>query len=297
VVEAGATAPGGDTTSSRTTFTTMNVGRLTTDSSPADGETVGVGMPIRLRFNVDVPSDKQAELLSHVEVTSTPTVAGAWHWFTSRDVHWRPQEYWPSGTKVTVTAKLKGVDVGANYWGLANWTSSFSIGEKHVSIIDTAAHQMQVYQSDQLVQQWPISAGKQGRETLGGTLVVIYKNADVLMDSTSIGIPRNAPDGYYQHVFSNTAISVNGFFVHAAPWSEGSQGVANVSHGCVNLSPERAQTFFGFSQMGDIVQVTNSPRVADYGDGEGDWQVPFAQFANSGTSIATPSAGNAPGGV
>ena len=60
------------------------------------------------------------------------------------------------------------------------------------------------------------------------------------------------------------------------------QGVRDVSHGCVNASPSAAQTFFNFSQVGDAVVVKNTARVADEGDGEGDWQVPFAQYANSG---------------
>lgn len=109
------------------------------------------------------------------------------------------------------------------------------------------------------------------------------------MDSLTIGIPRKAPDGYYEHVFWDTAISTNGFFVHSAPWDVGIQGFANVSHGCVNLSPDRAQTFYNFSQPGDVVIGSNTGRVADAGDGEGDWQIPFAQFANSGGTVAQPS--------
>jgi len=297
VVEVIATSPGGDTTSSRTSFATMDVDRLTTNATPGDGDTVGVGMPIALRFNADIPSEKQADFISHVTVQPVPFVAGAWHWFTNSEVHWRPQDYWPSGTKVTVTANLKGLEAGNNFWGLGNWSSAFTVGEKHVSIVDTASHQMQVFQSDQLVQSWPVSAGKPGRETLGGVLYVPYKTPDVLMDSLSIGIPRESPEGYYQHVLWDTAVSGNGFFVHAAPWSERSQGSDNVSHGCINLSPERAQTFYNFSQLGDIVEVRNSPRAADFGDGEGDWQIPFAQFANSGGTIVAPAAHNVPGGV
>ncbi|MFN2592611.1 MAG: Ig-like domain-containing protein [Candidatus Dormibacteria bacterium] len=297
VVEVNATSPGGDRTSSRTTFTTMNADRLTTDARPGDGDTVGIGMPITLRFNADVPSQKQADFISHVAVQSVPYVAGAWHWFTNSEVHWRPKDYWPTGTKVTVSANLRGLEASDNFWGLGNWTSSFTVGEKHVSVIDPVSHLMQVYQSDQLVQNWPVSAGKPGRDTIGGTLVVPYKTPDVLMDSLSIGIPRQSPEGYYQHVLWDTAISVNGFYVHAAPWSEASQGSANVSHGCVNLSPDRAQTFYNFSQIGDIVEVKNSPRTADFGDGEGDWQIPFEQFANSGGVIAAPPAHNVPGGV
>ena len=33
----------------------------------------------------------------------------------------------------------------------------------------------------------------------------------------------------------------SGNFVHSAPWSVGDQGKRNVSHGCINLSPENGQ--------------------------------------------------------
>src|SRR3712207_7321096 len=54
----------------------------------------------------------------------------------------------------------------------------------------------------------------------------------------------DAPGGYRTDVKFATRISNNGEFVHAAPWSLASQGSANVSHGCINLSTERAQWFY-----------------------------------------------------
>jgi lipoprotein-anchoring transpeptidase ErfK/SrfK len=188
---------------------------------------------------------------------------------------------------VNVSAKLRGVEAGGGAWGFGDFTSAMTIGEKHLSVVDVASHMMQVFQNDQLVQTWPISAGRANLPTIGGTLYVPYKSQDVKMDSLTLGIPRNSPDGYFDHVYWNTAISFNGFYIHAAPWDIAQQGVENVSHGCVNISPDRATTFFHFSQVGDIVQVKNSPRVADAGDGEGDWQIPFAQWANSGGALET----------
>ena len=104
------------------------------------------------------------------------------------------------------------------------------------------------------------------------------------MDSTSIGIPRENWDGYYEHVYWNTAISTDGYYVHGAPWSLAAQGVTNVSHGCVNLSPEHAMAFFNFSRVGDIVIVRGSTKPATSEDGEGDWQMPFDQFARTGSA-------------
>jgi lipoprotein-anchoring transpeptidase ErfK/SrfK len=252
-------------------------------------------MPIKLHFNADIPADRQLDLVSRVSVSSTPQVNGAWRWFAPDEVHWRPQVYWPSGAKVDVVANFRGLDVGGGVWGLANWTDTFTIGDSHVSYIDGHTHLMTVTSNGQTLSTWPASIGRPSNPTIGGTLVVLYKQQDVLMDSLSIGIPRTSPDGYYEHVYWDTAISTNGFFVHSAPWSEASQGNRNVSHGCVNLSPEHAITFYNFSRPGDVVIASNTGRAAEAGDGEGDWQVPFAQFANSGGQVAAPS--SLPGGI
>ena len=297
LVDVVADGPHGDVTTAETSFTTMAADRLTTDVTPADGDVVGVGMPITLRFNADIPSERQAAFLSHVTVQSTPPVSGSWHWFRDNEVHWRPADFWPSGTHVTVTANLRGIAAADGVWGFADWTSSFTVGPKHLSLVDVATHEMQVFENDQLIETWPISAGRASLPTISGTLYVPYKSPDVLMDSLTLGIPRKSPDGYYEHVFWNTAISVDGFYVHAAPWSEGQQGFENVSHGCVNLSTDRAITFFNWSQVGDVVVVKNSSRVADYGDGEGDWQIPSDQFSNSGGSVAVPDIPHHPGGI
>jgi lipoprotein-anchoring transpeptidase ErfK/SrfK len=297
MVEASAHGLHGLATSTRSAFKTEATAvRLTTTQQPADGSTVGVGMPVILRFNNPIPAERQAAVVQRVAVQATPATVGAWHWFSPSEVHWRPRDYWQPGTKVTVLANLRGVDAGNDVWGLGDFSFGFTIGEKHVSVIDTAAHQMTVSASDQVIHTYPISAGRTKNPTLNGVLIVRYRQYDVLMDSESIGIPRYSPDGYYEHVYWDTAISTDGFFVHSAPWSMWAQGGSNVSHGCVNLSPQRAQEFYSFSQIGDIVQVTNSPRAANAGDGEGDWQIPFAQFANSGGPDASTPATSGPGG-
>jgi lipoprotein-anchoring transpeptidase ErfK/SrfK len=297
LVEATARGQNGLTGISRSGFTTeTTAGRLTAAPQPVDGSTVGVGMPVILRFNSPIPPERQAALLQRVTVQATPATVGAWHWFAPTEVHWRPRDYWQPGTKVTVTANLRGLDAGNDVWGLGDFGYAFTIGEKHVSTIDTVSHQMTVTANDQVVHTYPISAGRTKNPTISGVLVVRYKQYDVLMDSSSIGIPRYSADGYYEHVYWDTAVSTSGYFVHSAPWSMWAQGGSNVSHGCVNLSPARAQEFYQFSQIGDIVQVTGSSLTADASDGEGDWQIPFDQFANSGAGAAPPPASARPGG-
>jgi lipoprotein-anchoring transpeptidase ErfK/SrfK len=268
--------------------TAPRVSILRTSMRPQAGDTVGVGMPIILRFSADVAPEHRLELIDHIRVTSDPAVLGAWHWFAPNEVHWRPASYWSPGTQVAVTADLDGVPAGGGVLGRDNWWRTFTVGPKHVSIVDTVTHRMRVFDGDRLIDTWPLSAGRSDLQTISGTLYVRYKVQDVLMDSTSIGIPRDAWDGYYEHVYWNTAISTDGYYVHGAPWSLAAQGFANVSHGCVNLSPEHAMAFFNFSRPGDIVMVQGSTRPATAEDGEGDWQMSFDQFASRRGSSTAP---------
>jgi len=244
-------------TTATSTFTTVSPATLSTPSiGPLDGTTVGVGMPIRLYFDDSVADQAAVERNLHV-TTSTPT-DGVWSWLSDSEVHFRPSTYWPANTQVTVEADLFGVDFGNGVWGEKDRTVSFTVGEKHVSVADAGAHSLAVYDSDQLVQTYPMSAGSGENPTRNGSHVVLEKFADITMDSSTFGLAADAPGGYRTDVKYATRISNNGEFVHAAPWSVGSQGSANVSHGCINLSTERAKWFYDFSQPGDVVEVVNS---------------------------------------
>jgi lipoprotein-anchoring transpeptidase ErfK/SrfK len=300
-----AVGAGGTHTSTATSFSTLGTvtGRLLSTSTPTDGATVGVGQTIDLTFNTSVPVSQRPAIVQHLVVTSTPPQAGAWHWFSGSEVHYRPAVYWASGTKVTLNANLHGVNAGNGIWGLAGWTKSFTVGAKHVSLIDDTTHTMKVYTNDQLIDTWPVSLGKPGFRTLEGTLIVLYKAQSVVMDSCgtfggAACIPGTT-NYYHSAVYWDTAVSSNGFFIHAAPWSEGSQGFSDVSHGCINLSIPRAITFYNYSIPGDVVVISHTGNIADITNGEADWQIPFAQYDNTGVAqaaatVTPPTA--APGG-
>jgi len=258
-------------------FTTLQpVGLLDPLILPDDGLTVGVGMPIVIRFKS--PVQNRDLVTSHLSVVMSDPVEGAWHWFTDRELHYRPQQYWPTGEQVSLTASLAGLDVGGGVWGDANRAVHFTVGDSHISTVDTVAHTMTVTSNGQAIRTMNQSAGRTQYPTMNGIHFVWFRQQDVLMDSQTVGIPRNSPDGYYEHVFWDVAISLGGEFVHAAPWSLGAQGRSNVSHGCVNLSPADAQWFFGFSRLGDVVHVTGSPRQPTFGDGVADWNTPWDQW-------------------
>ena len=81
------------------------------------------------------------------------------------------------------------------------------------------------------------------------------------MDSSTYGVPSNSPNGYRTEVDYATQISYSGIYVHAAPWSVGSQGYSNVSHGCLNVSTSNAQWFYDNTKRGDIVEIVQHRRV------------------------------------
>jgi lipoprotein-anchoring transpeptidase ErfK/SrfK len=266
-------------TTASSSFTTVSPATLSTPSvGPLDGQTVGVGMPIRVYF--DDPVADKAAVESHLQVTSSTPTDGVWSWLNDAEVHFRPSTYWPANTEVTLDANLYGVDFGEGVWGEKNRSVSFSIGAKHVSIADAATHVLEVYDGDQLVQSYPMSAGGPDFPSRNGPHVVTELNRDRVMDSSTYGVPVDSPNGYRTPVKYAVRLSNNGEFVHAAPWSVAQQGNSNVSHGCINLSTERAAWFFHFSQPGDVVEIKNSigPTLSAADGDIYDWAIPWDQW-------------------
>jgi lipoprotein-anchoring transpeptidase ErfK/SrfK len=261
------------------TFTTLTPAKsLKVRAAPLNGATVGVGQPLAVYLTAPV-TDKAA-LLARLQVTTTPAVEGAWHWFSSTELHWRPENFWAAGTKVSMVANLAGWNAGNGVWGVENRTVAFTIGDAHVSTVDASTHEMTVTSNGQVVKTIPVSTGRDKYPTKSGIHVVNDKEQTTIMDSSTVGIPVNSSDGYRETVHWNVRISNSGEFVHAAPWSVGSQGRSNVSHGCVNASTADATWFFKFTRLGDVVIVQNTPSKLEPTNGFGDWNVPWAQWAN-----------------
>jgi lipoprotein-anchoring transpeptidase ErfK/SrfK len=276
--------PSGVVTRKTSSFTTLEpAARLSASVMPLDGETVGVGMPIVIFFNA--PVDNRAAVERRLHVTTSTGVAGGWHWFNDKEIHYRPKAYWPTGTKVSLKVDLNGVDAGNGVWGTRDRQIDFRIGQRHVSVVNVNSHKMTVTSGGKTVKVFPMSAGRPKYPTTNGIHFTLEKAKTVTMDSATVGIPRDSPDGYFETVHWNVRISNTGEFVHAAPWSVGSQGSTNVSHGCVNLSVANATWFYNFSQRGDIVQVVGSPKKPnDWALGVVDWNLPWNQWI-SGSAL------------
>jgi lipoprotein-anchoring transpeptidase ErfK/SrfK len=267
----------GTPTRRQSSFTTLRPrAELRAAVMPLDGETVGVGLPIGVWFSQPVAD--RAAVERRLQVSSSKPVTGAWRWFADNEVHYRPKAYWPSGSKVTLRARLAGTDAGRGVWGVADRTIRFTIGERRVSVVDVRTHRMKVTSGGRTLRVLPVSTGRDRYPTTNGVHFVLEKNSVKVMDSSTVGIPRNGPGGYYQRVAWSVRISNSGEFVHAAPWSTGAQGSSNVSHGCVNLSTANAAWFFRLTRRGDVVEVRGSPKRPGSSFGVADWNMSWSRW-------------------
>ncbi|MGH8823638.1 MAG: Ig-like domain-containing protein [Jiangellaceae bacterium] len=257
--------------------------RLTLTLQPGDGDVVGVGAPVIVRFDQEVT--EQADVEAAMHVSSQPQVVGAWRWLSSTEAHFRPQEYWPAGTQVGVDLDLNGVQAGDDLWGGRAYTFRFTIGNAQVASVDAAAHTMTVTVDGAPVGTWDASLGRPEFATRNGTYIVLEKDEKHRMTSCSVEITcdESDPEYYDLEVDWNVRLTWSGAFVHSAPWSETAQGSENVSHGCVNLSERNARSYFDMARYGDVVTVQNSTRgpedlVARGDPGMADWNLTWSEY-------------------
>jgi lipoprotein-anchoring transpeptidase ErfK/SrfK len=264
------------------TFTDKPSKVLRASVSP-DNRTVGVGMPITVSLSAKPAS--RAAVERRLTVTTSKPVTGAWHWFDDTSLHWRPKDFWPANTHVTVKAKLKGVKFGKNTYGDHNTNASFDIGKSNINTVDVAAHRMTVTTNGKVLRTIPVTTGNSRLPTRAGIKVIVTKERSVVMDSATVDIPASSPDAYKLTVKNAMRLTWSGEFIHAAPWSVGSQGVANVSHGCTGMSNANAAWMFDHSQIGDVVKYINSSRPLEQGNGYTDWNIPWSQWL-AGSALA-----------
>jgi lipoprotein-anchoring transpeptidase ErfK/SrfK len=262
----------------RMTFRTHSPANLTSAYMlPNDGEVVGVGEPVAIRFDENVPNRLAAQRA--IKITTNPPVDGAFYWLNNREVRWRPEKYWQPGTQVDVAANIYGVDMGDGLFGQENTKTHFTIGDAVISTADDNTKMVTVRRNGEVVKTMPTSMGKNSTPTSNGVYIVGDRFTHIIMDSSTYGVPVNSPNGYRTDVEWATQISYSGIFIHSAPWSVGAQGNTNTSHGCLNVSPSNAVWFYNNSKRGDIVEVINTVGgILPGTEGLGDWNVPWDQW-------------------
>ncbi|MFC4534905.1 L,D-transpeptidase [Sphaerisporangium dianthi] len=278
---------GGGPATASSTFTTLKPAqelRIADITPNLKGETVGVGMPIMVRFSRPV-GDKEA-VEQALKVTAEKPVAGAWRWIDDSLAIYRTAKYWPAHQKVRFAAYLEGVRAGKDVYGVRNYATTMKIGAAWVSSVNTRSHTMIVRKDGKIVQRMAISAGKATtREytTTNGVHLTMERGNPVTMISPG---KKKGDPGYYKEIVNHAVrISNSGEYVHSAPWSVGSQGRANVSHGCVNARPDQARWFYENFHRGDVVKIAGTNRALEWNNGWGYWQMPYKQW-KKGSALA-----------
>lgn len=271
------------------TFKTLTPDRtFQTEIFEGYDQTYGVGMPIMLIFSQPI-TDKAAVERS-LQLTTSKPVVGAWYWDGDEHLDFRPRDYWPADTTVSFDGHLNGVDGGDGGYGTADLTQTFKIGQSVIAVASTLTHQTQIYVGGKLTYTWPISTGKTTTPTPDGTYLTVEKGNPVRM----IGGKKGTP-GYYDELV-NWAVrfTFSGDYYHSAPWSVVDQGFTNVSHGCVNLPPADAETYYKMAVPGDPVTVIGSPKGGNWDDGWTEWFDDWSQYLHGSATHMAVEAG--PGG-
>ncbi|MFD8823582.1 Ig-like domain-containing protein [Streptomyces sp. NPDC059605] len=243
--------------------------------------TYGVGQPITAELSAPVRDRaSRATVERALRVRSTPAVTGSWYWVDDKTLHYRPKEYWPARATIEVTSGLAGIRVTDTLHGAPAKALKLTTGDRIEAVTDASAHSMTVKRNGKVINTIPVTTGKPGFATRNGVKVVLGKEYRVRMRGETIGIAEGSSDSYDLQVYYATRVTWSGEYVHAAPWSTGSQGYANVSHGCTGMSTGQAEWFFNTVREGDIVEVVGSQgeTMAPFGNGYGDWNLTWAKW-------------------
>ncbi|OBI99901.1 hypothetical protein A5660_00215 [Mycobacterium alsense] len=225
--------------------------------APTRGAVVGVAHPVVVTFRAPVTDRRAAE--SAIAIKSAPAMTGRYEWLDDDVVRWVPDRFWPAHS--TMALSVGGI------------TTEFQTGPAVVGVASISDHTFTVsidgveagpppslpapHHRPHFGEQGvlPASMGRPEYPTPVGTYTVLSKERSVVMDSSSVGIPVDDPDGYVIPVDYAVRISGRGLFVHSAPWAVDAMGLENVSHGCISLSPADAEWYFDNVNVGDPVIV------------------------------------------
>ena len=266
-VTATAATGAGVTTTKTSTFRTLTPSStFYTEIFEGYQQTYGVGMPIILTFSA--PVQDKAAVERSIELQTSNPVVGSWYWDGNQTLDFRPRDYWPAHTTVSFTGHFDGVESAPGVYGYHTLTQTFDIGDSVVAVASTATHKTQIYLYGHLKYDWNISAGKPGDDTPDGSYLTIEKENPVRM----IG------PGYDLLVPWSVRFTFSGDYYHDAYWSVNEQGFENVSHGCVNLSPADAETYYKLAVPGDPITITSSPRSGEWDNGWTEWFLSWPQY-------------------
>ncbi len=268
--------PAGKTVTATSSFRTLTPPATMSAVTALGDQTYGVGMPIMITFSS--PVTRRAAVEKAIQITSSNPVVGAWMWDGNQALDFRTQVYWPQHTDVSFVAHFNGLEFAPGVFGTADLSQSFRIGNSLIGVTSTRTHHTRIYWKDKLYGVWPDSSGMPGDDTANGAYLTIEKGNPVLMSGP----------GYHDvPVYWSVRFTWSGNYYHAAPWSLYEQGFTNVSHGCVNLSPANAETYYNWAVPGDPITIVGSPATGIWDDGYTEWFYSWNQLLkHSATHLA-----------
>jgi lipoprotein-anchoring transpeptidase ErfK/SrfK len=272
-----ATGDDGRPATATSTFTTMAKPskQVRVSSFLGDGQVVGVGMPLIVRFSRGIPKDYRDDVQRRMTVTSTPAQEGIWHWVSPTEVRYRPKTYWKANTRISYKIQTGGLPMGDGYYGRNDLTVDIKTGPALLMTVDNKTKTMTVTRDGKVIKTIPVSLGKKSTPSSSGTMVIIEKKAKTVFDTRDEPDPANR---YVVDIEYAQRLTWGGEYIHAAPWSVGDQGRRNVSHGCVNMSTENARWLFNQTRVGDPVVVKGTERKLQHGNGWTDWNLSWDEY-------------------
>ncbi|MFI6231501.1 Ig-like domain-containing protein [Micromonospora echinospora] len=288
-----ATGSDGKAATATHSFTTMakpaNQVRVT--SFLGDGQVVGVGMPLIVKFGRAIPEDYRDDVQSRMTVRSDPPQEGIWHWVSPTEIRYRPKEFWQAGSTVQYRVQAGGLPMGAGWYGRADLTVDVKVGAATVMTVDNKTKRMTVTRDGKVIKTIPVSLGKKSTPSSSGTMVVIEKLKETVFDTFDELGPE---EGYRTDIDFAQRLTWGGEFIHAAPWSEGQQGRVNVSHGCVNVSMADGAWLFNQTRIGDPVTVKGTERKLQNGNGWTDWNMSWDEYVKGSALPYEPGVASSP---
>jgi lipoprotein-anchoring transpeptidase ErfK/SrfK len=250
--------------------------------TPEDGSKVGVGMPFSVRFTRGITRPEDVE--KAIKIKTEPAVDVRGHWFGNDRLDFRPEEYWKSGTKVTVTLDLDGVEGRPGVYGEQAKKVEFTIGRSQVSTVDAKTKKMTVRRDGKVLKTIPVTTGAVGYETWNGQMVISERLRVTRMNGETVGYGgeydiKDVPDAM--------RLTTSGTFLHGNYWGGDAFGNRNASHGCIGLRDQRgggdrsapAAWFFDRSIVGDVVIVKNSDdRTVAPDNGLNGWNMSWEKW-------------------
>lgn len=287
-----ATGDDGKPATVTSSFTTMAKPdkQIRVSSFLGDGQTVGIGMPLIVKFDRAIAEDYRDDVQRRMMVQATPAQVGIWRWVSPTEVHYRPKTYWKANTRISYKIQAGGLPMGGGWYGRADLTVDLKVGPALLMTVDNRSKKMTVTKNGKVIKSIPISLGKKSTPSSSGTMVVIEKLKKTVFNTMDDPNPANR---YITPIEFAQRLTWGGEFIHAAPWSVAAQGRTNVSHGCVNMSTANASWLFNQTRVGDPIVVKGTERQLQNGNGWTDWNLSWDDYVK-GSAIPLEETSTAP---